>query len=372
VTLVLLVLLAVPGRAQWTDGFESYPDGSPLEGQGDWHGWDGNDTLFSVVTSNLAHSGQQCVSVGPGADTVHEYAGHTFGKWLLRTYVYVPSWYVGRTYFMVLNAYQDGGPYQYSVQLSFDGDNDEVDCPCGSTMTMSVPLVRDQWVELRCEIDIAGDYVEFYYNGALLAGWAWSTGSNGLSSFTELGIEAIDLWPSLNSDPHTRELFFDDFELSFFSGPVGMPYCFGDGSGSPCPCGNQGGPGEGCASSSGAGAVLSAVGSASVSVDDMVCEAAGAIPSQPALLFGADNALNNGNGVPFGDGLRCAGGNVIRFGVMLPDAAGGASWGPGLGATGGWGVGDVRRFQVWYRDPSGGPCGSGFNLSNGLEVTFVP
>ena len=31
---------------------------------------------------------------------------------------------------------------------------------------------------------------------------------------------------------------------------------------------------------------------------------------------------------------------------------------------------DTRYFQLWYRDPQGGPFG--FNLSNGLEITFCP
>ncbi len=61
----------------------------------------------------------------------------------------------------------------------------------------------------------------------------------------------------------------------------------------------------------------------------------------------------------------------MRLGIQVPDANGDASWGPGLGAQGGWNAGDVRRFQGWYRDPAG-PCGFGFNLTNGVEVTFIP
>lgn len=149
------------------------------------------------------------------------------------------------------------------------------------------------------------------------------------------------------------------------------PYCFGDGSGTTCPCGNSAASGEGCANSGGGGASLSATGTTSVAQDDQVFSAAGLVPSQPALLFVGDNAVNGGNGTLFGDGLRCAGGNVVRLGVRQPDAGGHASWGPGMGASGGWSAGETKRFQVWYRDPSGSPCGGVFNLSSGLEVAFT-
>ena len=32
-------------------------------------------------------------------------------------------------------------------------------------------------------------------------------------------------------------------------------------------------------------------------------------------------------------------------------------------------AGDVKRFQYWYRNPGGSPCGSQFNLTNGYEIT---
>ncbi len=149
-----------------------------------------------------------------------------------------------------------------------------------------------------------------------------------------------------------------------------LSFCSGDGSGTLCPCGNGAAAGEGCANSSGVGGKLSATGTPSVALDDMVLHAAQLLPGQPGLLFAGNNAVAGGAGAIFGDGLRCAGGALARLGVRLPNALGAASWGPGLGASGGWSAGQVRRFQIWYRDPVGSPCGSGFNLSNGLEVTF--
>jgi hypothetical protein len=161
-------------------------------------------------------------------------------------------------------------------------------------------------------------------------------------------------------------------QLAAGGGPVGSAYCFGDGSGTACPCGNSGASDEGCTNSTLSGATLAAGGSASVFADDLIFDAAGLVPTQPALLFSGLNAVNGGAGVVFGDGLRCAGGSVQRLGVQNSDSAGGATWGPGLAPNGGWVAGDTRRFQAWYRDPVGSPCGYTFNLSHGVEVTFGP
>ncbi len=151
-------------------------------------------------------------------------------------------------------------------------------------------------------------------------------------------------------------------------GGVGTSYCSGDGAGTACPCGNNGSAGEGCANGSGAGAVIAGTGSASVSAADLVFSGSNLIANQPGLYFQGDNAINSGNGVGFGDGLRCAGGAVIRLQVRFADAAGASATSIDVGAKGGVAAGDVKRYQLWYRDPNTTPCGGQFNLSNGVEV----
>lgn len=154
---------------------------------------------------------------------------------------------------------------------------------------------------------------------------------------------------------------------------LALPYCFGDGSGTPCPCGNHDPAGAGgCANSSGFGGRLAALGSTSLSADDLQLEATHLIPNQPGLLFAGTQPVNGGSGIHFGDGLRCAGGQVRRLGVRTPDAQGRAVWGPGLGLAGGWTPGTLRFAQVWYRNPAGGPCLSGFNLTNGISIAVCP
>lgn len=150
-------------------------------------------------------------------------------------------------------------------------------------------------------------------------------------------------------------------------GGFASSYCFCESG----PCQNDD-ERAGCANSTGIGALLTVGGTPSESADDLAFAAEDLPPRSPALLFVADNAVNGGLGTAYGDGLRCADGGVVRLGVATADLLGMASWGPDLGTKGGWSSGDLRRFQVWYRDPFGGPCGNLFNLTQGIEVTFLP
>ena len=154
---------------------------------------------------------------------------------------------------------------------------------------------------------------------------------------------------------------------------MGSSFCFGDGSGAACPCTNAGGAGEGCATSTGVGAVLSGSGTASVATADLVLEGTQLVSGQPGLYFQGNNAVASGAGSAFGDGLRCAGGGVVRLQVRSASSSGESATTIDLAAKGGVSAGDLRRYQLWFRDPgAGSPCGNGFNLSNGLELTWAP
>jgi hypothetical protein len=107
-----------------------------------------------------------------------------------------------------------------------------------------------------------------------------------------------------------------------------------------------------------------------VSADSIVFSGSD-LPSGPGLYFQGNNAINGGNGNVFGDGLRCAGGSVKRLQVRF--SAGGTSQTSVSisNAAGNVTAGSLRRYQLWYRDPSvSAPCQSGFNLTNGIEITW--
>jgi len=149
----------------------------------------------------------------------------------------------------------------------------------------------------------------------------------------------------------------------------GLSYCDSVAS-IGCPCGNTGAVGEGCANGTGSGAVMSGAGSASAGASSFVLSAVQLIPSQPGLYFQGNNAIAGGQGINFGDGLRCAGGAVVRLQVRFAASDGTSATTIDIATKGGVSAGDVKRYQIWYRDPNTSPCGAFFNLSNGLEVVW--
>lgn len=151
-------------------------------------------------------------------------------------------------------------------------------------------------------------------------------------------------------------------------------YCNGDGSGTLSPCGNDNDGSLGVAGtqngSSTGGASLRAAGSSSVTDADFQLLGEGLVPNKPGLFFQGNNAVNEPFGNQFGDGLRCAGGGVVRLEVQFADSTGSCSTSVDLISKGGVSASDTKHYQLWYRDPAGSPCGSGFNLTNGVLTNF--
>ena len=146
------------------------------------------------------------------------------------------------------------------------------------------------------------------------------------------------------------------------------------------PCGNHAPSAlpAGCTNSTGQRAFLGPIGSLSVGTDDLVLSSFNLPSGTPTMLLMGGGARR----MPVGDGVLCvsAGGKgVFHFPLELAGPTGAVAAGPGLAklshtsfAGPGWiQAGDTWHFQRWYRDP-GGPCGSGFNLTNGLGLTFLP
>ncbi len=126
--------------------------------------------------------------------------------------------------------------------------------------------------------------------------------------------------------------------------------------------------------SAGPGAALGFTGSTSIAANSAGVSVQGAPPNKAGLFFYGFGRAE----IVFGDGFRCVSNPTARLQPLaFSDGAGNvqrsldfsvAPLGSGPNSITGC---CTLRFQYWHRDPMG-PGGSGFNLSDGLEVTFLP
>jgi hypothetical protein len=157
---------------------------------------------------------------------------------------------------------------------------------------------------------------------------------------------------------------------------IGVVTCPDVGTANVCPCSNTGSAGHGCANSVDAtGARLFATGEPRVSADTLVLNGSG-MPDSFVLYFQGTSSLAGSAGIAFGDGVLCVGGSLARMGVVLN--SGGASQFPAVGTPPISVVGAVqpagglRQYQGWYRDAVPYCTAATFNLTNAIELLWLP
>ena len=258
----------------------------------------------------------------------------------------------------------------------------------------------DTWVHVAGTVDRANNQAEIWFDGVSQGTYALTgtltgqvfpshdlqigviNGGGDPAAAQESGLDDLAFYDGLLSAADIAGLASGTLTPPDFGPEPGTGYCFADGSGTQCPCGNNSDgtvPGSGCANgASAAGAKLTASGDASLSNDTLVLSATGLDPNNSGLYFQANNDLSPGN--IWGDGLQCAGGQLKRLGVRFSSATGDSdtsAWATPISVKAGNVLaGDTKRYQLWYRDNSGGqPCGVGvndFNATNGYEITWTP
>ncbi|QDV04858.1 hypothetical protein Poly30_03520 [Planctomycetes bacterium Poly30] len=137
-----------------------------------------------------------------------------------------------------------------------------------------------------------------------------------------------------------------------------------------CPCTNSTAVirEEGCRNSRGYGGHLVGCGSDSAAANDFGLIARGLNPNALAIFFSGTDILTAP--AAQGDGSRITGGALRRISITVSDTAGQINLG-GLIQDNSWPVGQTIAVQAWYRD-AGGPCGSGYNVTNGVALTVQP
>ncbi|MBN2270775.1 MAG: PEP-CTERM sorting domain-containing protein, partial [Sedimentisphaerales bacterium] len=112
---------------------------------------------------------------------------------------YIPDGSHGQSFLILLNQYDDGGPYDWSVQLNCDLDAGQIVSDFGGGA--SLPIIWGEWVELKCVIDLVGNTVDEYYDGTLLSSHQWDDTWNGT-------FQCIDLFAN-GASP----VYYDDISV---------------------------------------------------------------------------------------------------------------------------------------------------------------
>ncbi len=198
-----LGLMAYQAAGEVFDDFEAYAPGSNLHGQGGWAGWADDPAAGALVATNFSFSPTRSVNISGASDLVRTFSGVTNGQWVFTVRQYIPSTSTGTNYVILMNTYRP--PYaaadlSWSVIIQNNLVAGLVISDLGGGATL--PMVKDQWVEVRCEINLASNTVSEFYHGQLLSTHPWRDGAGPKQ------IQALDLY-SDNSGP----VYYDNVDL---------------------------------------------------------------------------------------------------------------------------------------------------------------
>lgn len=172
--------------ALFQDNFDTYVAGSQMHGQGGWKGWDNTPGAGALADNAFSFSASNSVNINGGSDLVQTFTGATSGQWVFRAMQYVPSSSAGDSFIILLNTYNDGGPYNWSIQTHMNLGTNVVTADYGGG---TLPLLKDQWVEYRAEINLDANSVTEFYNNQPLGTHTWTSDGNSV-----LAIAAVDLF----------------------------------------------------------------------------------------------------------------------------------------------------------------------------------
>jgi hypothetical protein len=200
-------------RGEWSENFDSYETGSLLVGQGGWQAWDDNPAVKAYVSDNQSRSSPNSAEIawfsGVGADMVQTYSDVNSGQWRFIAWQYIPSDMQGNTLLILMNKYISGthNNQDWSLQLTFSATLGTVADYNAASKTL--PLITDEWVQIRVDIDFEKDWQVIYYGNQELNKKIW-TGGAGTSGGV-LNLAAVDLFADSTA---SSSVYYDDMKVS--------------------------------------------------------------------------------------------------------------------------------------------------------------
>jgi hypothetical protein len=195
-----------PGGDPLNDNFDDLNVGNAC-GQNGWDPWYLDNGVCAEITDENSFSPNNSMKLGVGDDMVQLF-DITEGQWTYEVQTFVPEEAIGRCMVIMLNQYEHGNPNNtnnWSIQVVLDSDLGTVEAQFSDPIAV---LKRGEWVLVRCEIDLAADNVDYYYDGGYFGSSIYTDGNfaggPGLPQ-----IQCIDLY----NDTMSPACYFDDVKL---------------------------------------------------------------------------------------------------------------------------------------------------------------
>ncbi|MHC5114753.1 MAG: hypothetical protein ACYTGP_10030 [Planctomycetota bacterium] len=212
---------------------ELFQPGQGLQDARGWKGFDANPAFDAITAPNPFLSPPLSVDVQGNANPVREFGTGDEGTWFFQTWTFVPGNYqqppsadpYAGSHLRLYDAYEDGGPYHWSVDIQFDARDQQCKVYVGNGLeTVDVPYIVDQWVPIDVVVDLDNDICEVFYDAQPLTQYQWTSGFDG-SGGGQPNIAAVDLFAQGSSS-----IFYDDFVLVEIQPPPCPADLDGDGS----------------------------------------------------------------------------------------------------------------------------------------------
>ena len=197
------------GGAIICDNFDAYVAGDFMAMQSDglWTTWSGAPGTGedAFVSDEFASSAPNAVLLeNATTDLVLPFGDLVTGTYRLDMNLYFPTGFGG--YFNMMHSFStDGGPYEWAIDVFFNGDG------TGSTQAAGVADVafdypEDTWINVHAIVDLDSDLAQMWVNGVMVREWQWSLVNNtGAAGMKKLAVS--DFFPAAVDNPR---FYMDD------------------------------------------------------------------------------------------------------------------------------------------------------------------
>lgn len=199
----------------WYEDFETHFPGVGADNWRGWKGWDDDPAFDAPVTEQQPHGGANSIQIENDADLVKEFEADS-GLWSFEAWQYIPSDFESGgtganrgSWFLLLNTYNDGGPYNWSVGLQVDSVPGLIKVYQGDELnTVNIPYETDRWVKIQSVINLDDDWTRIYYDDEFVKEYSWTGGILG-DGGGSLDIAAVDLFAN-----GSTKIYYDDLSLT--------------------------------------------------------------------------------------------------------------------------------------------------------------